>query len=81
MIIHNKAPLWSCNRPLKPHEAKAGTTMDQICGEMCRLQLTLDLHFPPGDPVVAQLYNLLNKLMPVQNGVLCLEPGDWRKED
>jgi len=81
MIIHNKAPSWACNQPLVPSEARAGTTMAQISGEMCRAQVALDFHFTPGDPVVTELYCLLNRLMPVCDGVLCLEAGDWCKED
>lgn len=86
MIIHNKRPLWAANQPLKPEDARAGTTMSQIQGDLCRLQLTLDMHFTPGDPRVEALCKAALAILPAlavgvgmdvdvgADEIVCLEP-------
>lgn len=48
-LLHNIRPQLSLNQPLTPAQAQRGTTLEQIERKLCRMQMTLDFHYEPGD--------------------------------
>lgn len=54
-VAHNIRPRLSMNQSLSPIQATRLTTMEQVEGKLCRIQMCLDSHFPAGHPAVRKL--------------------------
>ena len=61
-IKHNIRPRLAMNQPLHPSQALASTTMEQIEGKLCRVEMAVDTHFEPGHPIMAKLVEAYNSL-------------------
>jgi hypothetical protein len=86
LIIHNKRPTLAMNQPLQPEDARAHTTMEQICGGLCRVQMHLDFHATPGHQIMKKLVDAFNELQDLQlKGEAAVqfadpEDDDWKEE-
>ena len=69
-IIHNIRPRLSMNQPLHSSQALASTSMEQIEGKLCRVEMAIDTHFVPGDPAMKQLVDAFSALEAVDPAAL-----------